>query len=243
MKLYHFLLAGVTLSMLCDAFQITPSKAPQPPIHTRRTFNKVISDALTMGIVVAVPLPALAAENYAGDDLTAIMDCAEVLTTLLEKWERATVTCIYADVPRELLEAKNKDELLEKASTFALFDKSASVVSCKRTNRIVRDYIGVTGKGPLVGVEKRMLKSKVVQMLDPDLLDDYFGAVESFSQSISKASSLSYTAGVADLDSVNNFSKDDIDITGDKSNLDQTRNAISEAKVSIDKIVNILKST
>lgn len=35
-------------------------------------------------------------------------------------------------------EAKNKEKLLKKASEFALFDKSTSVVSCKRTNRIVR---------------------------------------------------------------------------------------------------------
>ena len=61
-----------------------------------------------------------------------------------------------------------------QASEFALFDKSASVVSCKKTNRIVRDYIGATGKGPLVGAEKRLLKSNVVDTVDPDNLDEYF---------------------------------------------------------------------
>ena len=60
------------------------------------------------------------------------------------------------------------------ASEFALFDKSVSVVSCKKTNRIVRDYIGATGKGPLVGADKRLLRKNVVETLDPDNLDDYF---------------------------------------------------------------------
>lgn len=61
-----------------------------------------------------------------------------------------------------------------QASEFALFDKSTSVVSCKRTNRIVRDYIGATGKGPLVGAEKRLLRKAVVERVDPESLDDYF---------------------------------------------------------------------
>ena len=60
------------------------------------------------------------------------------------------------------------------ASEFALFDKSTSVVSCKKTNRIVREYIGATGKGPLVGAEKRLLRKNVVEKVDPDNLDDYF---------------------------------------------------------------------
>jgi len=67
--------------------------------------------------------------------------------------------------------------LLEKASTYALFDKGAVAVSCRRTNRLVRDYIGATGKGPLVGLEKRMLsrgKGGVVDFVDPDMLDDYY---------------------------------------------------------------------
>jgi hypothetical protein len=51
---------------------------------------------------------------------------------------------------------ENKEQLLEKASTFALFDKSVSVTSCKTSNRLVRDYIGSTGKGPVVGLEKKL---------------------------------------------------------------------------------------
>lgn len=96
-----------------------------------------------------------------------------MLGSLLDNWEKATVDCIYADIPRELLETKNKEQLLDKASTFALFDKSVSVVSCKKSNKIVRDYIGATGKGPLVGADKRVLKRQLLDRVDPDMLDDY----------------------------------------------------------------------
>jgi hypothetical protein len=57
-------------------------------------------------------------------------------------------------VPRDLLATENKELLLEKASTFALFDKSLLVETCKTTNRIVRDYLGANGIGPLVNIDK-----------------------------------------------------------------------------------------
>ena len=66
---------------------------------------------------------------------------------------------------------------------------------------------------------------------------------EEFSQSYSKATSLSYTAGVADLDSVNNFSKDEASEINrdDDSNLQQTKQAITEAKRNLDGIILLLQ--
>jgi hypothetical protein len=110
------------------------------------------------------------------DPRIALQEAQETLANLLENWELATVDCTYADVPRELLEQKNKELLLEKASTWALFDKSVSVVSCKTSNRIVRDYLGVTGKGPLVGIDKKIRQS-LEWMEDPDQLDDYLNGM------------------------------------------------------------------
>ena len=120
-------------------------------------------------------------------DISMLKESVEVLDSLLDNWNKATIDCTYADVPRDLLDAKNKDKLLEKASEFALFDKSASVVTCKRVNGVVRDYIGSTGKGPLVNIEKRLLRSNIVDRIDPDNLDEYFSSVESFSQLLSRA--------------------------------------------------------
>jgi hypothetical protein len=56
---------------------------------------------------------------------------------------------------------------------------------------------------------------------------------------------LSYTAGIADLDSVNNFSKDEaneVNRDGD-SNLQQTKKAIAEAKRNLDCIILLLQKS
>jgi hypothetical protein len=149
----------------------------------------------TWGPEIAVAIPAKS------NPLKNLVEARDTLDILLTNYKRATIDCTYADVPRELLESKNKELLLEKASTFALFDKSVSVESCKTTNRIVRDYLGVTGKGtvgffqihphswslcsdpyvlvllpcwiigPLVGIEKQIKNG--LDYIDSDDLEDY----------------------------------------------------------------------
>ncbi|KAL7535872.1 hypothetical protein ACHAWF_005301 [Thalassiosira exigua] len=222
---------------LCHRAQCyTPCHGQHIIVQRRTAWNIICSSVATCTLFSAPPFAYAATPNYeqnavAGEqDIAILKEATEALTSLLENWQKATVDCTYADVPRELLETKNKDKLLEKASEFALFDKSTSVVSCKRTNRVVRDYIGVTGKGPLVGAEKRLLRSNVVDKIDPESLDDYFSAVESFSSAMSKAASLSYTASV-DFDSMNNFAKGEE--KGDGSNLGQAREAIEEANEAL----------
>ena len=146
--------------------------------------------------------------------------------------------CTFADVPRELLEQKNKELLLEKASTFALFDKSVSVESCKTSNKIVRSYLGLTGVGPMVGIDKKIRRALDLVQPDADQIDSYVAETELFSEAVSKAASLSYAAGL-DFDSVNNFEKGNDD-RNPNSNLEQARIAIQEAAVSLDKIVAML---
>ena len=87
------------------------------------------------------------------------------------------------------------------------------------TSRIVRDYIGVTGKGPLAGIEKKLSARDIVDIVDDP--DAYFSALESFSISLSRAASLSYIAGTSDLDSVNNF--DQGKDAAESSNLQQCK--------------------
>jgi hypothetical protein len=212
----------------------------------RREHLVKISAAATMVVassIAALPVQAKSAPPAASNPLPELILAQETLGKLLENWKRATIDCTFADVPRDLLEQKNKALLLEKASTFALFDKSVSVETCKTTNRVVRDYLGVTGIGPLVGIEKK-LKRGFDFLEDVSDLDQYVVEFESFSQSLSRAISLSYTAGVADFDSVNNFSKEEADDgTSDSpnSNLNQAKDAITEAKASLDKIVALLQ--
>lgn len=130
-------------------------------------------------LLALAPSPVYAKQQAteSTNPLPELIEAQETLGTLLDNWKRATIDCTYADVPRELLEQKNKELLLEKASTFALFDKSVSVESCKTTNRIVRDYLGVTGKGPLVGVEKK-LKRGLNYLDDVDDLDAYVSGTQ-----------------------------------------------------------------
>lgn len=64
-------------------------------------------------------------------------------------------------------------------------------------------------------------------------------AVEIFSLSLSRASTLSYAAGTADFDSMNNFAKGD-ENNGAGSNLEAARQAIEEANDSLKKAVTFL---
>eukprot|EP00527_Entomoneis_sp_CCMP2396_P000493 CAMPEP_0198147438 /NCGR_PEP_ID=MMETSP1443-20131203/35677_1 /TAXON_ID=186043 /ORGANISM="Entomoneis sp., Strain CCMP2396" /LENGTH=240 /DNA_ID=CAMNT_0043811777 /DNA_START=383 /DNA_END=1105 /DNA_ORIENTATION=+ len=168
-------------------------------------------------------ITAVSGSEKAVDDLQA---AKTTLDALLQNWEKAVIDCTYADVPRELLEQRNKALLLEKAATSALFDKSASVTSCKTNNRIVRDYIGATGKGPVVGLEKK-LKS-ALEFVDPDDLDEYVQNMELVEQALAKSKSLSYTAGKADFSAVNNFAESETQLVllAPDSNLEQSRQSI-----------------
>lgn len=229
---------------------ISPDRTSSSWTHRRDFFARTGKSAVAIlpAATLLVSDKAIAASTKsssptADDEIQMLQDGSSALGSLLANWERATVDCTYADVPRELLEAKNKELLLEKAKTSALFDKSASVVSCRKNVRIVRDYIGSTGKGPLVNADRRFLKRVVADRVDPELLDDYYANVESFSQAIARASSLSYTAGMSDLDSINTFAKGDEDALGDSASLEQARKAIVEAKDAMDKALNILTST
>ncbi len=186
-----------------------------------------------------IAMPASATEPRTAL-IKPIADARKVLQNLLDKWETSVVDCTYADVPRDLLEQKNKELLLEKASTYALFDKSVSVISCKTSNKKIRDYLGRTGVGPLVGLDKNLRKA--IELLDdPDRLDEFIQASENLQQALSKADSLSYTAGVADFTAINNFDKDNVNTVLESNNqLAETRRAIADAVKYLDQILFIL---
>jgi len=207
-------------------------------LSSRRAF---LQQCAVMSSIAALPQQSLARNGFSADTadtlIPAIIEAQTTLHTLLNNWDRATVDCTFADVPRDLLEQKNKALLLEKASTFALFDKSVSVETCKTTNRIVRSYLGLTGVGPLVGIDK-VIRKALNLVVHVDMMDSYVEQTESFSESISKAASLSYAAGL-DMDSVNNFAKGNVDRNAN-SNLEQSRIAIEDATAALDKIVDML---
>lgn len=162
------------------ALSASPSEAYSPEskasmVDRRGWFQSIVGTSAAL-CQVTVLSPTIACAKSAEkipkqNPLERLREAQDTLDKLLSNWKRATIDCTFADVPRELLETKNKALLLEKASTFALFDKSVSVETCKTNNRIVRDYLGVTGKGPLVGIDKLMKQG--MDFVDPDDLDTY----------------------------------------------------------------------
>lgn len=224
------------------------SNAYQSQIHHRaKNCDRFLSRRSwivgTLGTVTSsrfLPNVANAAAPPDTSVVDSIQEATKTLQLLLDNWENAVIDCRYADVPRELLETKNKQELLEKASTFALFDKSVSVVTCKTNNKNIRDYLGKTGKGPVVGLEKKL--EKAVRLVgDPDDLDNFVVAIESIQQSLSKAGVYSYTAG-SDYNAINNFEKEETaDILKVNANLIETKQAIQAAVDGLNLIIAILR--
>lgn len=93
----------------------------------------------------------------------------------------------------------------------------------------------------LLPVCRRISGELVLETLRRQRTDPHYPRTETelFSQSLSKAVSLSYTAGTGDFDSVNNFAKDDRD-RNSNSNLEQSRLAIEAAKTSLDRILGMV---
>lgn len=175
-------------------------------------------------------------------------DIALVITTLqklVTNWERAVIDCTYADVPRELLEQKNKELLLEKASTFALFDKSVSVTSCKTVNNRVRDYLGRTGIGPVAGLDGLLKQTTALVLssdrMDVEEIDSILQTIEEIQRELTRADSFSYSAR-RDFSSMNNFDPEQTEtvLSDTRSNLALCKAAIETAVDKLNALLNML---
>jgi hypothetical protein len=218
----------------------TPSLLNTEASQRRR---RLLAGLASQLLVAAVPQEAARAASSSPPIAPAaavqIQESIIALQSLVNNWSAAVVDCTYADVPRELLETKNKAELLEKAKTSALFDKSASVVSCKTSNRIVRDYLGSTGKGPLVALDRALKRG--LEQVDGGAVDEYLQLMEQVQSDLSKADSLSYTAGVSDLSSINNFDRNvEESVLSSNGSLQEAKGAIQEALSGLRRIVLLL---
>ena len=91
----------------------TPPSIVSTHQHSRR--DALLRTAAITFATVSPPLVVSAEEQPIGD-VQLLNEATEVLDSLLDNWNKATIDCNYADVPRELLETKNKEQLLEKAS-------------------------------------------------------------------------------------------------------------------------------
>lgn len=227
-----FLLEGVASlhvarSAISTAVRNVPSTSRRGLLHQGFLFGSTL---------LAFDRPVLATTDW-NEIRQPLQESKDVLQKLLDNWERAVVDCTYADVPRELLEQKNKEQLLEKASEFALFDKSVSVTSCKTVVTTVRQYLGKTGVGPMANIEAD-LKRMVMFALDSDSdldVDTLVGTTEDLQRELTRADSLSYQAR-RDFSSMNNFDPDDTSkILSGESNLLSSKSSIQAlvAKLTI----------
>jgi hypothetical protein len=204
------------------------------------------SFAATVTAAEAIPSTTSIALSNALQDIKTSVD---TLQTLLTNWERAVIDCTYADVPRDLLETKNKELLLEKASTFALFDKSVSVISCKTTTRIVRDYLGRTGIGPVATLDKtlkRILNILVKNSDDTTMkwdVDMIVQRIEQIQQDMNQADALSYSAR-RHSSALNNFNpKDTTTILANHQELIETKQTIQSIVNQLNDFIRYIESS
>jgi hypothetical protein len=234
------------------------SKGTKPNFYSHGCFqpidrrNAVVATATAIGALLYFPTTSSAQAAAAADASslswtnlrTSLLECIETLQKLLDNWKNAVVDCRFADVPRELLETKNKELLLEKASEFALFDKSVSVETCQIKIMTVRDYLGTTGIGPLAKLND-LLNAIVRQSLlvDDDTMDIelLIERTERVQRDVGIADSLAYSAR-RDFGSLNNFEKADMDriLNDETTNLSKARNLIRTIVTELQEILQMI---
>jgi hypothetical protein len=204
------------------------------------------SSSTTVVVATGASRPLSSESRTWSEIQSSIAQAKDTLTSLVQNWPRAVIDCTYADVPRDLLQQSNKALLLEKASTFALFDKSVSVVSCKTVVGTVRDYLGRTGIGPVASLEATLQAAvyKLVNTdndLSVDQVEQVLQTVENVERALVRADSLSYAAR-RDYTALNNFApalSNDI-ATDPATNLWQCKLAIKAAIGDLDALLGLL---
>ena len=161
-------------------------------------------------------------------DLARLKLGLKQLSQLLDNWNEATLNCNYAEVNRGLLATENKEELLDAASTSALFNKGKTMKTlCKRDAEVVRSIMGVaseklTKAGPPAAFAAKGLYASLDQQneinnarpltgIDPVIKrgfkavedpESYLDAMERWAQAKAGLVATSYASGVADFSSI-----------------------------------------
>lgn len=92
-------------------------------------------------ILGAHPLRAAAEADALTKDVLKLRVGLKGLNFVLENWEDETTKCNYAQLDRALLARDKKEELLEAATTNALFDKDNKymIIKCKRNPGAIKE--------------------------------------------------------------------------------------------------------
>jgi hypothetical protein len=186
--------------------------------------------AAAAAIAVALPLPSACA---ADDDLKRLQRGLVDLDNLLLQWVDLTTDCRFGEIRRELLEANNKQQLLEEASSTS--KASTTVTLCRTNAQVVRRAIGTSQPGPLSKIGALLQQPALIDSLvDDEAFEKYQETSERLQAAITAADAAAYSAG-------NDYSAQTTFKRGQKPsspNLDRTRELVSEAR---DELVAVCK--
>ena len=224
-------------------------------LHLFKRLQKKLAIATISTIFVSIPtimteIPSVhAATQVVVDpsDLQRLKRGLAEINYLLSNWDEKTTYCNFGQFKNELLTAENKALLLEAAKEpVLLYDKSATMrVMCKKDPEVVRAFLGLTKENLVLSqADALMKKASTVDLVDPDAIDEYFEAVDSYLQASSAADSLAYQSRT-EYASTENFPKEDLiansqTLMGKETYLSQSKAQVVLVRDALDKIVKAL---
>jgi hypothetical protein len=187
--------------------------------------------------------PVTAADSY--DDVSRLKKGLREISYLLDHWDEKTTYCNFGEVQKDMLKTENKKQLLIAASKLSFFDydKSATMnVMCRKDPLAVRAFLGLTKENPTLSrADVLMKKQSTVGLIDENKIEEYFDAVEQYTQAISEVDGLTYGARV-DYSSTETSSKEDIaSKTSDRDYLQQSKESVRKVKNALETIVQDLQ--
>lgn len=195
------------------------------------------------------PLQAVAEADALKKDMLKLKIGLKGLDYLLENWENETTKCNFAQLDRALLAKDRKADLLEAATTNALFDKDNKymIIKCKRNPGAIKEYLGLAStEDPLYRAPDMIKRCR--KLVSDENIEAYVEAEEAFSQLISSAGSMTYAAmggggragAGADFSTFNEFKKGEKQDPRDVKFLTGARNDIVSARDILQVIVTAL---
>lgn len=163
---------------------------------------------------------------------------------LINHWDEKTIYCNFGEFQRELLLPENKERLYKAAAETGLldYDKSKTMnVMCRRDPEMVRAYLGFKEENPTLRRADLLMRSdEAMARIDPDRIDQYIEAVETYTQAVAAVDTLAYNART-DYASVQTSKREEIDTNSGKNDyLAQSRETILIVRDALQNIVNEL---
>lgn len=211
-----------------------------------RPMKKILVNTVA-GISVFSFSSAVTIAEIPTNDLARLSKGLREVDYLIDNWSEKTTYCNFGEVQRDMLDIKNKDKLILAAKKGGLldYDKSDTMnVVCKKDPQVVRAFLGLTPDNlNLNKADILMRKSTTLETINPDQIDTYIEAVDTFSQAVAAVDGLSYNAR-SDYASTETFSKSsDLGTNIQSDYLEQCKSNVIKARDALRLIVDLLTTT